>query len=260
MRSRHTRAYFDSARAAVELDDYRRIVRVVRVVANIAIIAAIAAFAFRFEHPGFVVGGISILGTVIVIHNTVRPKASVFEMLTLDTMMYLTMTVVVDAPALPVFVAMAQTLMVFHFVPPRRAIATAVLFLCGGLVACAASLFIENQQRSAADTLLLLSIVTVITSAPALWAQIRADCAGLPVQIPKERDTSPLGAAICAAVAGGLQPDIATCADLVGAIAETIVPDPTTRAAYDDAYLAYHKLFDCLCPLFEGPDKEPGDA
>jgi len=93
-----------------------------------------------------------------------------------------------------------------------------------------------------------------------LWARIRADCTGLPVQVPKERDTSPLGAAICAAVAGGLQPDIATCAGLVEAIAETVEPDPATRAAYDDAYLAYHKLFESLCPLFEGPNKEPGDA
>jgi xylulokinase len=93
-----------------------------------------------------------------------------------------------------------------------------------------------------------------------LWAQIRADCAGLPVQIPKERDTSPLGAAICAAVAGGMQPDIATCAGLIGTIAETVEPNPASRAAYDEAYQAYHKLFESLRPMFADADKEPGDA
>jgi len=83
-----------------------------------------------------------------------------------------------------------------------------------------------------------------------LWAQIRADCTGLPAEIPEIRDTSPMGAAICAAVAGGLQPDIAACAARVGRVAETVVPDPARRAAYDDAYAGYRALFDSLRPMF----------
>jgi xylulokinase len=85
-----------------------------------------------------------------------------------------------------------------------------------------------------------------------VWAQIRADCTGLPVELPVVTDTSPLGAAICAAVAGGLQPDIASCARLVGAVAETVEPDRAARPAYDAAYAAYRKLFDSLRPMFEG--------
>jgi xylulokinase len=85
-----------------------------------------------------------------------------------------------------------------------------------------------------------------------VWARIRADCTGLPAEIPVLRDTSPVGAAMCAAVAGGLYGDLVGCAALVGAIAETVAPDPARRAAYDDAYGAYHKLFDSLRPMFAG--------
>lgn len=93
-----------------------------------------------------------------------------------------------------------------------------------------------------------------------LWGQIRADCTGLPVQVPEELDTSPLGAALCAAVAGGLQPDLASCAGLLGGKNETIEPDPAHRAAYDDAYHTYHQLFESLCPLFENNTQEPDDG
>ncbi len=83
-----------------------------------------------------------------------------------------------------------------------------------------------------------------------LWAQIRADCSGLPVELPVVGDTSPVGAAVCAAVAGGIVDDLAACADLVGAVAETLDPNPAHRAAYDHAYGAYQRLFDSLEPMF----------
>ncbi len=84
-----------------------------------------------------------------------------------------------------------------------------------------------------------------------IWAQIRADCTGLRLQRPALADTSPLGAAICAAVAGGLHSDIPSCAARVGSDVETIAPDPAARAAYDDAYGAYALLFDSLRPMFQ---------
>ncbi len=93
-----------------------------------------------------------------------------------------------------------------------------------------------------------------------LWGRIRADCTGLPVQVPEELDTSPLGAALCAAVAGGLQPDLASCAGLLGGKSEIIEPDPANRAAYDDAYHGYHRLFESLYPLFETNNQEPVDG
>lgn len=84
-----------------------------------------------------------------------------------------------------------------------------------------------------------------------LWAGIRADLTGLPVERPAVADTSPLGAAMLAAVAAGLQPDLAACARLLGGGGATIAPDPGTRGAYDAAYGAYRRLFDSLRPLFE---------
>ncbi|MCH8155504.1 MAG: hypothetical protein IH786_09635 [Proteobacteria bacterium] len=102
-------------------------------------------------------------------------------------------------------------------------------------------------------TTVLLVRATSVTARPACTAisRIRAAWPGLPVQVPRLTDTSPVGAAMCAAVAGGLQGDLVECAGLVGEIAETVTPDPARRAAYDEAYGAYHRLFDSLRPLFE---------
>jgi xylulokinase len=83
-----------------------------------------------------------------------------------------------------------------------------------------------------------------------LWAEIRADCTGLPAQIPVTRDTSPVGAAICAAVAGGIHPDLVDCAARVGEVAETVTPEAGARVVYDGAYASYRRLFDSLRPMF----------
>ena len=47
----------------------------------------------------------------------------------------------------------------------------------------------------------------------ALWTQIRADVTGLPVEIPRHVDTSPIGAAMLASVAAGLAPNLARSAE-----------------------------------------------
>jgi xylulokinase len=90
------------------------------------------------------------------------------------------------------------------------------------------------------------------------WAQIRADLTGLPAQVPALTDTSAMGAAMCAAVAGGLQPNVARCAGLVGAIAETVEPKASVRGAYDEAYGAYRRLFESVRPMFGDHGVEPG--
>ena len=73
---------------------------------------------------------------------------------------------------------------------------------------------------------------------------------GDPVEVPLVTDTSPVGAAVCAALAGGVQEDLAACAKLIGTVAKTIDPNPVHRAAYDDAYGAYRRLFNSLGPMF----------
>jgi xylulokinase len=83
-----------------------------------------------------------------------------------------------------------------------------------------------------------------------LWAQMRADVCGLPVEVPPRLDTSPVGGAILAAVAAGIQPDLETCAPLAAGAGRTIAPNPDVKPRYDEAYERYGKLFSALKPLF----------
>jgi xylulokinase len=92
----------------------------------------------------------------------------------------------------------------------------------------------------------------------ALWGQIRADVAGRRVAVPRTIDTSPIGAALLAAVASG---DVATINDAAAMVRNgggggggkggvTITPDPGNAAACDNAYAAYRRLFYTLEPMF----------
>jgi xylulokinase len=83
-----------------------------------------------------------------------------------------------------------------------------------------------------------------------IWAQIRADVTGLPVERSSIADASAVGAALLAAVASGAQPDVATAARRVGAVAETVEPHPAERQVHDDAYARYRRLFSSVKPMF----------
>jgi len=82
------------------------------------------------------------------------------------------------------------------------------------------------------------------------WAKIRADMTGLPVEVPNITDTAPIGSAMLAVVAAGIQPDLLSAAKLVGDVSKTIMPDREAKPAYDEAYGNYRKLFNSLRPLF----------
>ena len=84
------------------------------------------------------------------------------------------------------------------------------------------------------------------------WVKIRSDLTGLPVEVPATVDTAPVGSALLAAVAAGIQPDLMTAAQVVGGagVMHTVAPDPTVKPAYDQAHAAYRRLFDCLRPMF----------
>lgn len=83
-----------------------------------------------------------------------------------------------------------------------------------------------------------------------VWARIRADISALPVELPVLADTSPLGAAMLAAVAGAVQPDLMAAAELVGGTAETIEPSVKAQVAYEGAYASYRRLFESVRPMF----------
>jgi xylulokinase len=83
-----------------------------------------------------------------------------------------------------------------------------------------------------------------------LWAQIRADMTGMPVEIPVLTDTAPLGSAILGAVAAGLYADVISAAEGVGQISHVIEPDQNSKPVYDAAYERYRLLFESLRPLY----------
>jgi xylulokinase len=80
-----------------------------------------------------------------------------------------------------------------------------------------------------------------------VWAQIRADVLGLPHAVAAEPDATPLGAAMIAAVAAGLAPDLASLA--VAPPAARFAPGPRQ----DDAYERYRRLVAQLAPLATAP-------
>jgi len=84
----------------------------------------------------------------------------------------------------------------------------------------------------------------------ALWTQIRADATGRPHAPAARTDTCAIGAAMLAAVAAGIVPDVAAAAALAPPPGPTVEPDPAHREAYDAAHARGLALFGALRPLF----------
>jgi xylulokinase len=79
-----------------------------------------------------------------------------------------------------------------------------------------------------------------------LWTQVRADVTGRPHAPAARGDTSAVGAAMLAAVAAGVFPDLAAAAALVPPPGFSVQPRAEHRAAYDDAHAHGHRLFAAL--------------
>jgi xylulokinase len=83
-----------------------------------------------------------------------------------------------------------------------------------------------------------------------LWAEIRADVAQRPVAIVDNVDSCPLGAAMMAAVAGGVVPDLECARTSITGQRQMVQPKREHRAVYDRAYVRYRLLFDALKPMY----------
>jgi xylulokinase len=83
-----------------------------------------------------------------------------------------------------------------------------------------------------------------------VWKQMRADLTGLPVETAKHADSAPVGAALLAALAAGVIDDVSQAAGPLRGSGGAIEPDPDKRAAYDEAYQRYRRLFQALKPVF----------
>jgi len=82
-----------------------------------------------------------------------------------------------------------------------------------------------------------------------VWGQIRADVLGLVHRVAARTDATPLGAAMIAAVAAGIAPDLAALAALVPPPVAEIAPDPAAAPAAAAAYARYQRLVAQLAPL-----------
>jgi xylulokinase len=113
-------------------------------------------------------------------------------------------------------------------------------------------------MRDVADRLRDLGVVTdtlLLLGGGArsrVWTQMRVDILGLPAMVPDRVDTSPVGAAMLAAVAGGVIPDLHSAVELVRREQRGSRIEPCAEHAgpYDEAYWRYRRLFDALRPIF----------
>jgi autoinducer 2 (AI-2) kinase len=76
-----------------------------------------------------------------------------------------------------------------------------------------------------------------------LWPQIIADALGVPVDIPVVKESTALGAAICAGVGAGLFADATETAATLVRIERTCEPDREAAERYDALYGQWRELY-----------------
>jgi autoinducer 2 (AI-2) kinase len=76
-----------------------------------------------------------------------------------------------------------------------------------------------------------------------LWPQIVADTLGIPLHIPVVKESTALGAAVCAGVGVGLWDNTDAAASSVAAFERTVVPDEKANAAYSELFEKWVKIY-----------------
>jgi xylulokinase len=90
------------------------------------------------------------------------------------------------------------------------------------------------------------------------WTQIIADILGRPIaSIHRPQDAAAVGAAACALVGIGAQPDLRFVRDRVR-VERLFEPDPARQVLHDDGYERFQRLYDALAPLARGPAGREG--
>jgi autoinducer-2 kinase len=84
-----------------------------------------------------------------------------------------------------------------------------------------------------------------------LWPRIVADVLGVTVRVPVVKESTALGAALFAGLGAGLHDDLAAVTRDIVRFERTIEPDPTTRAAYDDAFGRWSAVYPRILGLAE---------
>ncbi len=84
-----------------------------------------------------------------------------------------------------------------------------------------------------------------------LWLTVMASVLNIPLHLPVSEEGPGYGGAMLAMVAAGEYPHVTDCAERFYRIKETILPDPTLVALYEDKYQKYRKIYPALKPLYK---------
>ena len=84
-----------------------------------------------------------------------------------------------------------------------------------------------------------------------LWPQIVADVTGLPVSVPVVKESTALGAALCAGIGVGLYRDLAEIAGSMVRIERTFEPVADAHRTYDERYANWRALYPRILDLSE---------
>jgi autoinducer 2 (AI-2) kinase len=95
------------------------------------------------------------------------------------------------------------------------------------------------------------AIFTGGASKGALWPRILADVLGLPVSVPRVKESTALGAAMFAGIGAGLYPDVATAARQVVSFETTLDPDPAIHNRYIELYEGWSRVYGAELALVE---------
>jgi len=85
-----------------------------------------------------------------------------------------------------------------------------------------------------------------------LAMQIKADMAGMPIEVPALEEATPLGAAILAGIGVGLYPGEADAFERVYRPGSVVEPDPAATALCADRYAVYERLYPSLKDVHAG--------
>jgi autoinducer-2 kinase len=85
-----------------------------------------------------------------------------------------------------------------------------------------------------------------------LWPRIMADVLGLPVSVPRVKESTALGAAMFAGIGAGLFPDVATAAEKVVSFEATLEPDLETHDRYAELHEGWKRVYDAQLAMAEG--------
>jgi autoinducer 2 (AI-2) kinase len=84
-----------------------------------------------------------------------------------------------------------------------------------------------------------------------LWPRIMADVLGIPVKLPRVKESTALGAAMLAGIGAGIYPDIPSAARAVVSFERTVEPDPETHTRYAGLYDSWLRVYAAQLGLVE---------